>query len=225
MNSEKKRVIPFGKAERVGNYKVWRSKTKLTYTPSDEERAKVRKESGGTKRAVGKSMDIDVINVSNLDGSWKVSIPSTMMMYSTIMMGYAEEDDNRREQFLTMLFSNFLLVSTNSNVYVHDAFAFLMEMMQFPYMLLPEKEMEKRMKAGLKEAGWEKGNANAYIKEMMDKRKQLYALIDDKIQRFVADFEEDRKARLAKEDEANKALDQDEIAEQAMEVLNESGQE
>lgn len=194
MNSEKKRTIPFCKAVRVGNYKVWRNRS-------------------GER--------VDTINISNLDGSWKVCIPSTMTMYSIILTGFEEEDDSRREQFLTMLFGNFLTVTTNSNVYVHDAFACLLEMMRFPYLLLPEKEMEKRMKSGLKDSGMEKGKAKDYIQKMKDKRKQLYDLIENKIQRFVCIYEDDMRIWREKEPDAEKALDQDEFAEQAMDILSE----
>lgn len=222
MDKEKKKeVIPFGKAARVGNYKLWRSRTKITVAPSDEQRARVREESNGTKRAVSQSYDIEVINVSNLEGSWKVCIPQTAMMYGTLTMAYADEEPQRRDEFLRMVFANMMNVCLSPNVYLHDGFNLFIEMMQYPYMLLSEKEMVRRMTEALKDEGWDKDRKKEHIAKWVEHRKKLYALIDEKIKRCVEDYELELKERKAKEAEAQKQLAQDEIAEQAMEVLNE----
>lgn len=221
MEQENKRPqIPFVKPERVGNFKLWRSKSSLTYTASDEERAKVRNESGGTKRAVPMKFDIDFINISNLDGSWKVQIPQTMQMFGTISEGFAVEDKTRRDQFLGSVIGNIYNASTNSSVYFHDSLAILTEILTFPYMLLPEKEMVKRMKAVYKETGFEKKVADKQIDDMVSYRRKLYELIEKKKSDYIEEYERQQAERRAKEEDAQKALEHDEVAEQAIEVLN-----
>ena len=77
-------IIPFNRAVRVGNFKVWRSRVSLG--------------SGKDKTS------IEAVSVSNLDGSWKVQIPSTSQMFGFIMQQYAtvllidddSVDDNQR---------------------------------------------------------------------------------------------------------------------------------
>lgn len=213
--------IPFVKPARVGNFKLWRSKSSLSYTPTDEDRAKVREESGGTKKNVTRKVDIEIINISNLDGSWKVCIPQTMMMFATIAQGFAVEDNTQREQFLGSIIGNIYNISTNSNIYLHDALAFLTEMMVYPYMLLPEKEMKERMDKNLKEFGWDKAKRKEYIGKMVEYRTQLYDLIEKKKSAYIEDYERQQAERRAKEEESLKALEEEEIAEQAMVVLNE----
>lgn len=221
MEQENKNLqIPFVKPARVGNFKLWRSKTSLSYVPTDEDRAKVREESGVKKEAVTRKLDIEVINISNLDGSWKVCIPQTMMMFATIAQGFAVENETQREQFLCSVIGNIYNISTNPNEYLHDALSFLTEMMTYPYMLLSEKEMKERMENGLKEFGWDKAKRKDHIGKMVEYRKQLYDLIEKKKSAYIEDYERQQAERRAKEEESLKALEQDEIAEQAMEVLN-----
>jgi len=222
MEQENKNLqIPFVKPARVGNFKLWRSKTSLSYAPTDEDRAKVREESGCKKKAVTRKVDIEVINISNLDGSWKVCIPQTMMMFSTLAQGFAVEDETQREQFLGSVIGNIYQISTNPNIYLHDALAFLTEMMSYPYMLLSEKEMKERMERGLKEFGWDKAKRKEHIGKMVEYRHQLYDLIEKKKSAYIEDYERQQAERRAKEAESLKALEQEEIAEQAMVVLNE----
>lgn len=220
MDKKDKEKIPFGKAARVGNYKLWRSRTKMTVSPSDEQRAKVREESGGRKKAVSRSYDIEQINISNLDGSWKVCIPETAMMYGTLMMAYSDVEPERCDEFLRMVFANMQQVCLNTNVYLHDGFNLFLEMMQYPYMLLPEKEMISRMRDGLNAEGLDKKRQDEHIDKWVEHRKKLYAIIDEKINRCVEDYEEGLKERKAKEAEAQNALEQEEIAEQALDILN-----
>lgn len=219
--AEKKNPIPFGKAMRIGNYKIWRSKTSVSYTPSDEERAKVRANTGGKMKVVTSKFDIDVINVSNLDGSWSTKIPSTMGMYSTIMLAF-EQKEKDRDTFLTMLFGNFYMCCTMNNVFVHDAFSFLMEIMQFPYILLPEKEMVKRMKEGYKKTGGtDKDAMNNHIAKMCDYRTQLFAMIEKKKSEFIEAYEDELEMSRRREESAQEDLKHEELAEQAQSILDE----
>lgn len=198
-------VIPFGKAVRVGNFKLWRGNYVMA---------------GGKDRT-----SIECVHVSNVDGSWMVRIPSTSQMYSTIMNGYATVEETLRENFLGMLFTNMYNVCAIPSEALHDAFYFLTEMMTFPYLLLPEKEMEKRMKENMKKLGIDKSRAKDHVSKMMEYRKGLYELIERKKSAFIDDYERQQAERMAKEPEAEKQLDSDAIAEQAVDILNEKGED
>ena len=201
MSQERNNNIPYLKPARVGNFKVWRGR----YT------VKVDKE----------KQDIECINVSNLDGSWRVQIPSTMMMYATIADAFNTTDDNLREQFLGMVFTNMYNCSTCSSEALHDAFFFLVEMMTFPYLILPEKEMVKRMKGKMKALGYDKKKGDEHIAQMVEYRKGLYELIERKKARFLDEYERQMSERFDKEEESLEQLEQDELAEKAVDVLSE----
>lgn len=219
--AEKKNPIPFGKSMRIGNYKIWRSKTSVSYTPTDEERARVREETCGKAKIVARKFDIDVINISNLDGSWSTKIPSTTGMYSTILLAF-EQKEKDRDTFLTMIFGNFYMCCTMNNVFVHDAFSFLMQIMQFPYILLPEKEMVKRMKEGYKKTGGtDKDAMNDHIAKMRDYRTQLYAMIEKKKSEFIDAYEAELEMSRRREESAQEDLKHEELAEQAQSILDE----
>ena len=221
MATENKNPIPFGKAMRVGNYKIWRSRTSVSYMPTEQQREKIRIESGGKKKAVPAKFEIDVLNVSNLDGTWSVKIPSTINMYANILLAF-DEEESRRDEFLTMLFGNMLSVCTVSNPYVHDAFNFIMSIMQNPYMLLSEKEMVKKFREGFKKAGEkDKKKIDAYIEQMCKMRTQLYEMVEKKKADFIADYEAELEMAKRREEKAQEDLRHDELAEQANDILNE----
>ena len=93
-----KRIIPFIKPARVGNYKVWR-----------------------TKATVGKGKDkyeVEQICVSDLEGVWQVRIPSTNGMFAVVSGLY--EDESLLPSLRT-IFANMLMVSTIPNGYFHRA--------------------------------------------------------------------------------------------------------
>lgn len=209
MMENKGRSIPFVKPARVGNYKLWRSRSVIPASHGD---------GSGKKGGVG----IETINVSNLDGSWSVRIPQSSGMYSVITVAYAE--GSTRDVFLKGIFGNMMSVCLIENVYIHDAFNFLLNIMQYPYMLLPEKEMEKRMRETMKADGWDKARIKDYIGNMMDLRHELYSLVDDKIARFVSDYEDIMRTGRQKSSEADRQMAQDDLADQALDVLNGSGQ-
>ena len=95
--------IPFNKAARVGNYKVWRSRHKVGDTT------------------------IEVLNVSTLDGAWMTRIPSTLEMFGWLCMAYSDyksEDIQQKAQgeaVMTTVFSNMLYVSSIGNGYYQRA--------------------------------------------------------------------------------------------------------
>lgn len=114
---EKKREIPFVKPVRIDNYKLWRSRCKMTVTPSEEDKEKVFKDSGGKKKAVSKTYDIEQINISTLDGTWQVKIPATWDMFGMIRDLFAEGDYAR----LSTILANMMYSSVIANGYFHEA--------------------------------------------------------------------------------------------------------
>lgn len=95
------REIPFGKPARIQNFKMWRTHVK-----------------------VGKKETIEAIVISNLEGTWKVQIPQTYLMFSAIKDLYGTEnleDFNILFSFLTNFnlctqishgdFQNFLILA------------------------------------------------------------------------------------------------------------------
>lgn len=193
--------IPFLRAVRIGNYKLWRSKYNIG--------------SGADKTS------IDCLHVSNLDGSWMVRIPSTSSMYGCIMNGFATSDDHIRESFLGMILTNMHNICNINSEALHDAFFFLQEMMTFPYLLLSEKEMVKRIEEGLKERGMDKKAIKEHTAKLVDWRKQLYELVERKRARLIEDYE--RHQALQKEYERvseEEDLRHDDLAEQAAEILS-----
>lgn len=91
MEKEKsKREIPFGKAVRVMNYKMWKVNV-----------------------SVGNKQTIPAICVSNLDGTWKVQIPSTSLMYSALTDLYSTEEKKDFDILFSFL-TNFNFATTIS---------------------------------------------------------------------------------------------------------------
>lgn len=204
MEEQKKDSIPYGKPARVGNFKLWRGKF-----------------------VVGKGKDkahIDCIYVSNLEGSWMVRIPATMHMYASLCDIYTM-DEPSRNHMMGVLFANFLLITTSAMPEIQDALFFLTKMMTFPYLLLSESEMVKRMKKGMKEDGWHKDEIKNQVEEMVEYRRKLYDMIEDKKSRYIADYEETLAKQREKNAESLEALRQDELAEQAADIINEKSED
>lgn len=205
-------AIPYAKPVRVGNYRLWRGKVSVSLPSEEGDVASQR-------------YSVEVLNVSNLDGSWKVQVPQTSMMYGTIVQAYNTTDLELRDNFLGMLFTNMSNVCLISSEALHDAFFFLTEMMSFPYLLLPEKEMRRRMSDRMKELGIEKKRRDAHISEMVEYRRGLYELVEKKKARFLAEYERQQRESTKNEEELLKAMEQDEIAEQAMDVMSNDSEE
>ena len=88
---QRKRESPFGKAVRIQNFKMWR-----------------------TNVSVGSKQTIQAICISNLDGTWKVQIPQTYLMFRALTDLYGTED----KQDFDILFSfltNFNFATSISN--------------------------------------------------------------------------------------------------------------
>ena len=103
--------IPFGKPARIGNFKIWRSKMELTFTPDITE-----KEMDGKGRTVVRKQKetIECINISNLDGTWMTRIAETFEMFVMLTQCYGwymsddEEAKQRGKDYLTTVLSNLL---------------------------------------------------------------------------------------------------------------------
>lgn len=164
---------------------------------------------------------LEHINVSDIQQGWSVKIPMISPMYATIMQAYATTDDDVRDDFLGMLFTNMHNVCMVNSESLHDAFFFLQELMTFPYLLLPEDEMASRMRERFNKIGGGSVEDNEkHIEEMLKYRRELYDLVERKKERLIEEYERQMDEHLAPVDEA-----QDDTAEQAIGILNEKEQD
>lgn len=117
------RKIPFIKPARVGNYKIWRTKTTL---------------------GKGKDKyDVEQICVSDLEGVWQVRIPETNGMFAAISGLYADES---LAPSLSTIFANMLMVSTIPNGYFHRAVQMCSAVYFNPDLLRKRKERKDLVK-------------------------------------------------------------------------------
>lgn len=108
--------IPYVKPARFGNFKLWRSRS-----------------------ATG----VEVINVSDVEGSWQVKIPSTFEMFaiiSALYQDYSSDFPERRkkgEEALGRILSNMMYVTVVGNGYFHAAIMLVSACYAFPSYLEP----------------------------------------------------------------------------------------
>lgn len=188
-------VIPFGHAVRVGSYKLWRGKYVV---------------GGG---------EMSCLHVSDADGSWMVRIPDTSSMYGTIVEGYSSVAV--REKFLGMLFTNMHNVCTMNSEALHDAFFFLQEMFRFPYLLLSEREMRKRLTSRLRSSGMDSRRVREHVGRLVSWRRELYELLEKKKSRFLSDYERHLSSVASCSDDDDDEVRRSALAEEAMEILSE----
>ena len=196
------RKIPFVRPVRVGNYKLWK-----------------------TSLVMGKGKDktsVEQICVANLDGTWSVRIPEMSAMFATISNAYGMEDG---EKFLEVVFANMQSVCLITNEFLHDGFSILRDMLTMPYLLLPEKEMRKRMKGYLPLLGVDKKAGEKHIDKMCAYRKELYDLINVKIAEVIGDYELKMEQRKAAEGEAQQSLENEAVAQQIINEVEKTGDE
>ena len=189
-------MIPFGKPARIGNFKIWKSKFDLVSDPTEEQRKKVVEESKGKKKAVRQKLTIDCINVSILDGSWMVRIPQTFEQFAMLSLAYAwslsddKDEQVKGREYLRTAISNMYYVSCICNGFFHHGVEMVTSAYADPDFL---KENERGV-AFLKDA-------KQTIERFLEWRKGYDKLVE-------AGEPSDRE------------LHQDEIAEQAMEILS-----
>lgn len=87
-NGGEERKIPYVGCVRIGNIKLWKAK----------------------QRKKGK-IAIDVLNISDLDGTWSVKIPQTYLAYPMIEAAYKEGND----EFLHLVIANMNFVCAIAN--------------------------------------------------------------------------------------------------------------
>lgn len=192
-------VIPFGRAVRVGNFKLWRGNYVI-------EEGK-------------KKMPVECVYVSNLDGSWMTRIPATVPLYGIIIRSYATVDENIREQFLAgEVFSNLEAINTSGSVALHHSFRMLYQALHYPFIFMTEKELTSWVKNNF-DAG-DKKDMKKHLDNLLSERKEFYDMIEKERRDYLDTWEEQRAKIKESEDEAQKQLEQDEIAEQAMDILN-----
>ena len=187
--------IPFVKPVRVGNFKLWRSKFQVyAYPDLDEEQAKrMVAEKGKVRR---EKFDVECLNVSNLEGTWKVQVPSTFEMFamlSALYSDYVGEDQQLRDRagsVLSCFLGNMMYVSSIGNGYYQRALEMVAGCYACPDLLVDKKKSKELRK-----------EVGKLIKDFLVWRK----LWDESRQAF--DDEND--------------LKRDEIAEQAQELLKE----
>ena len=160
--------IPFNKAARVGNYKVWRSRHKVEDTY------------------------IEVLNVSTLDGAWMTRIPSTLEMYGWLCMAYSDymSDDVQQklqgEAVLTTVFSNILYASSIGNGYYQRALEICATVYAHPSLVDRKSKEYKGFVKDVKAIidmflDWRKGY-NAQIKEPTEKEDRQDEIADEVIE-------------------------------------------
>ena len=185
-NKEEKRVIPFVKPARIGNFKLWRSRFRMTITPTEADRERVFRESGGKKKAVSRSFDIEQLNVSELDGGWQIKIPATYEMFGMISQMYADGDDAR----IATILGNMMYVSAVGNGFFQRAVNICSMLYANPDALKEDNPQHKDLV----------DDVHSLIGRFLEWRK----LYDERMKEMEPTEDEDR---------------QEEIAEQAMEVL------
>lgn len=122
------RAVPFAKAARVGNFKLWRSKY-------------VKKTSDG-------HVGIECVHVSDLDGAWSVRIPETYEMFGIIMSLYNDATDElnivlsaQARTIIEKIVGNMMYASVIGNGYYHRALTLVTTIYANPH-LLSEDERE-----------------------------------------------------------------------------------
>ena len=167
---EEERKIPYVGCVRIGNFKLWKSRQR-------------KKE----------KIDIDVLNISDLDGTWSVKIPQTYLAYPMIEQCYKEGND----EFLHTYIANVNFVSAIANGFYQRGVAMVGHAYLKPELLQEDYKPET-------------GPSHA---DMMDEAKKI-------CEGFLEWYDEvmkERKAAAAKDGE--KALEEDEMADKAAEIL------
>lgn len=146
----------------------------------------------------GKSKtSIECINVGNLDGTWLVRIPQTFEMFGMLSIAYQwsksedAEERKRGEGFIRTALSNMAYVSMVCNGFFHHGIEMIASAYANPSLLQDTKEG----------------------KNFLEDAK-------DTVERFLA-WREEYDKHVAENEPTEQDLHQEEIAEEAMEILSE----
>lgn len=184
-------AIPFGKAARVGNFKIWRSAFMLEFMPSrdmlsEEDQKRLDK---GEIRLKKQKEKIECINISNLDGSWLTRIPQTYEMYGMLTLAWQwynsdkEDEKKRGEDYFSTVLSNMSYVSSISNGFYHQALMMIATAYAHPVLLSDKQQFKDFSK-----------EARQLIKDFLLWRKEY----DKRINRKLTE-EEQRQDEIAQE--------------------------
>ena len=188
--------IPFVKPARVGNFKLWRSKFQVSAYPdlAEDEVKRIVAEKGRVRK---EKFDVECINVSNLEGTWKVQVPSTFEMFSVLNALYADlvSGDTKLQSrayglFQTIL-GNMMYASTIGNGFYHRALEMVATCYAYPEMLTKKDGGRKKLKK----------DVSALIEAFLAWRKLWDKSVEER-------FDEDKEFR------------REDVAEQAQEILN-----
>ena len=143
--------------------------------------------------------DVEVVNASSLDGAWMVRIPSTIEMYGWLCMSYSDymSDDvdakAQGEAVLTTVLSNILYASSIGNGYYQRALELCATVYAHPSLV------------------------DRKSKEHKGFMKDVKAIVD-----MFLEWRKDYDERVKTLEPTEKDMHQDEIADEALEILNES---
>jgi len=169
-----KTEIPYVKAVRVSNFKLWRTKHNL--------------------KVKNQKLTIECINISIPDGLWSVRIPATFEIFAMIRDLYAmsQSDNDIDKAFanshLPTFLNNIFFASSVGNGYFHSGLSLVAKVYTEPASLNDEKFREQV--------------------------KNFCAAFSDWVEKNRQDAKEPTDAEMH----------QDELAEQAMKILEEDGQ-
>lgn len=146
-----KSKIPFVKPVRVGNFKLWRARYQMSVYPDleEDERKRIIAEKGKVRK---EKVDVECINISNLDGTWKVQIPATFEMFAVLDAAYDdfigdETQQKRAESVFALIIGNMMYASAIGNGYYHRALEMIATCYANPTMLVKKgghlKELKK----------------------------------------------------------------------------------
>ena len=130
-------VIPFVRPVRVGNFKLWRSRFQMS----------VNVEDNGVRRK--EKVDVECLNVSDVEGTWKVQVPSTFEMFSVLSalyQDYSSDDERLRSKsagLFSILLGNMMYATTIGNGYYHRALEIVATCYAYP-MILDKKDKRNK---------------------------------------------------------------------------------
>ena len=167
---EEERKIPYVGCVRIGNFKLWKAK----------------------QRKKGK-IDVDIIRISDLEGTWSVKIPQMYLAYAMIEQAYKEGND----EFLHTVISNMNFVCAIANGFYQRGVAMVGHCYMKPELLQDGYNPEE-------------GPGHA---DLLDEAKK----ISDGFLEWYADVQHILHEQAGKDD--GKSLEEDEMADKAAEIL------
>lgn len=168
--------IPFGRPERMGNFRLWRS-----YVVVGKGKSKT---------------NIECINVSDLNGTWLVRIPQTYEMFSMLTVSYQWSKSEKAEErsqgvgFIRAALSNMFYVSSVCNGFFHHGIEMIAAAYANPTLLQDTKE------------------GNSFMEDAKDS-----------VARFLQ-WHVEYDVDVADNEPTDKDIRQEEIAEEAMDILD-----